>query len=381
MTQFTDTSTSSVGSSASSAAKKLLSRLNFRESSKSSPPREDSETSVEADPRSNTSSPVNANEESAPTITKKSSKEEKSLDTAVKDLSSSESGATAKSASLKTGTSAENSKSARERIQDSEKSGTVSKSTKQPSQLSEHSGSGVPPRETARAKKPAVKVRPQQIVAAASPPSSPQESSSRGTGGEKAKRELGSSETSSDTNASTTTSSSSSSSHVSSIVQRMQNSQTSQQQRHQQQHQSGTNVTRRAPKPATTARPVSSAPGPTYPHDNVPGPVKPRPMRKTAPSSHHSPKAPRPLSVPNMDDNPSLSLLTSSLPGLHVPECSKEELELLSELFQKAAGSDYYSLLGVNSDATMEEMARARREKTRVLHPDHFANDPERQAK
>jgi hypothetical protein len=82
-----------------------------------------------------------------------------------------------------------------------------------------------------------------------------------------------------------------------------------------------------------------------------------------------------------MDDNPSLSLLTSSLPGLHIPECSKEELELLSELFQKAAGSDYYSLLGVNSDATMEEMARARREKTRVLHPDHFANDPERQAK
>ena len=388
VTQFTDTSTSSVGSSASSAAKKLLSRLNFRESSKSSPPREDSETSVEADPCTNTSSPVNANEESAPTITnKKSSGEAKSLDATVKGPSNSEDGAAAKLAqnsNSKTVTGTENSKSARERIlQDSDKSGTMSKPTKQLPQRSEEPGSsGVPPKETARAKKPAVKVRPQQIVAAASP----QEPSSR-TSGEKAKRELGSSETSSNTNASTS-SSSTSASHVSSVVQRMQNSQASQQQHHQQQHQSGsTNVTsRRAPKPAVTAaKPGPSGPvgpGPTYPHDNIPGPVKPRPMRKTAPSSsHHSPRVPRPLTVPNMDDNPSLSLLTSSLPGLHIPDCSKEELELLSELRQKAAGSDYYALLGVNFDATMEELARARREKTRVLHPDHFANDPERQAK
>lgn len=391
MTQFTDTSTSSVGSSASSAAKKLLSRLNFRESSKSSPPREDSETSVEADPRINTSSPVSANEESAPAITKKSGDEGKSLDVTIKDPSNSESGAIAKSAqnlNLRTGTGTENSKSARERVlQDSDKSGTMSKCTKQLSHLSEQpESSGVPPKETARAKKPAVKVRPQQIVAAASP----QESSSR-TSGEKVKREFGSSETLSTANASTSSSLSSSSSanHVSNVIQRMQNSQASQQYHHQQQHQSGgTNVTsRRAPKPAVTAaRPGSSGPvgpGPTYPHDNIPGPVKPRPMRKTAPSSssHHSSRVPRPLSIPNLDDNPSLSLLTSSLPGLHVPECSKEELELLSELYQKAAGSDYYSLLGVNSDATMEELARARREKTRVLHPDHFANDPERQTK
>ena len=389
VTQFTDTSTSSVGSSASSAAKKLLSRLNFRESSKSSPPREDSETSVEADPHTNTPSPVNANEESSPTITNKmSSGEAKSLDATVKGPSNSENGAAAKLAqnsNSKTVTGTENSKSARERVlQDSDKSGTMSKSTKQLSQRSEQSGSsGVPPKETARAKKPAVKVRPQQIVAAASP----QEPSSR-TSGEKAKRELGSSETSSNTNASTS-SSSTSASHVSSVVQRMQNSQASQQHHHQQPHQSGgTNVTsRRAPKPAVAAaRPGPSGPvgpGPTYPHDSIPGPVKPRPMRKTAPSSssHHSPRVPRPLSVPNMDDNPSLSLLTSSLPGLRIPECSKEELELLSELCQKAAGSDYYALLGVNSDATMEELARARREKTRVLHPDHFANDPERQAK
>ena len=245
----------------------------------------------------------------------------------------------------------------------------MSKFTKQPS---EQSQSSVPPKEIVRAKKPAVKVRPQQIVTAASPPS-PQESSSRG--GEKAKREIGgSSEISSSTNASSSLSSpSTSAGHVSNVIQRMQNSQTSHQQ--QQQQQPSANVTRRAPKPAVTARP---GPGPTYPHENIPGPVKPRPMRKTAPTSH-SPRVPRPLIVPNMDDNASLSLLTSSLPRLI--ECSKEELELLSELHQKAAGSDYYGLLGVDSDATMEELARARREKTRILHPDHFANDPERQAK
>ena len=373
VTQFTDTSTSSLGASASSAAKKLLSRLNFRESIKSSPPREDSEASVEADPSANTSSPVSANEESAPSITKESSEEAKSLDSAVKNPSNSESGATTKpaqSSNSRTGTSAENSKSANEKAQDSDKSGTMSKSTKQPSQLSGQPQSSVPPKETVRAKKPAVKVRPQQIVTAASP-SSPQESLSR-TSGEKAKRELGSSETSS-TNASTSSSSSTLASHVSNVIQRMQNSQTSQQQH--QQHQSGTNIMRRAPKPAVTARP---GPGPIYPHDNIPGPVKPRPMRKTAPSSH-SPRVPRPLSVPNMEDNSSLLLLTSSLPGR--TECSKEEKELLSELYQKAAGNDYYGLLGVDSDATMEELARARREKTRVLHPDHFANDPERQAK
>lgn len=375
VTQFTDTSTSSLGASASNAARKLLSRLNFRES-KSSPPREDGETSIEADPHTNTSSPVSANEESAPAITKESSEEAKSLDTAVKNPSNSESGTTTnppRSSNLKSGTSAENSKLAQDKDKDSDKPGTMSKFTKQPSQLSEQPQGSVPPKETVRAKKPAIKVRPQQIVAAANP-SSPQESSSR-TSGEKAKRELGSSETSSSTNASTSSSSSTSASHVSNVIQRMQNSQTSQQHQQQQQHQSGTNITRRAPKPAVTPRP---GPGPTYPHENIPGPVKPRPTRKTAPSSH-SPRAPRPLSVPNMDDNSSLSLLTSSLPGL--TECSKEELELLSELYQKAASSDYYGLLGVDSDATMEELARARREKTRVLHPDHFANDPERQAK
>ena len=370
MTQFTDASTSSLGASASSAAKKLLSRLNFRES-KSSPPREDSDTSVEADPQTNTASPVNANEESAPAIVKESSKEAKSIDTGDSNLSNSGSGATstksAQSSNLKTGTSA-HSKSAREKAQDSDISGTMSKSIKQPSQHSEQSWSGVAPRETVRAKKPAVKVRPQQIVTAASP-SSPQESS---RSGEKAKRVLGGSfETSSSTNAYSSSSSTTSASHVSNVIQRMQNSQTSQ----QQQQQPSANITRRAPKPAVTARP---GPGPTYPHDNIPGPVKPRPVRKTAPTSH-SPRAPRPLSVPNMDDNSSLSLLTSSLPGL--TDCSKEELELLSELYQKAAGSDYYGLLGIDSDATMEELARARREKTRVLHPDHFANNPERQAK
>ena len=378
MTQFTDTSTSSSGAKASSsnAARKLLSRLNFREN-KSSSPHEDSEASVEADRHRNASSPVNTTEDSGSVVTKES-EGTKSLDTGDSNLSSPESGATARSAqssNLKSGTSAENSKSAREKAKDSEAQGTMSKPdavmskpTKQSSQPNQQpQGWGVPPnKDVVRPKKPAVKVRPQQIVTAM--PSSPQESA---RSGEKTKRELDSPGTLSSTGTNTSSASSSTSaSHVSNVIHRMQNSQTS----HQQQQQP-VSVTRRVAKPAVIAKP---GPGPTYPVDNIPGPVKPRPLRKKAPS-FHSPRAPRPLSVPNMDDNSSLLSLTSSLPGL--TECSKEELELLSELYQKAAANDYYDLLGVDPDATMEELARARREKTRVLHPDHFANDPERQAK
>ena len=50
--------------------------------------------------------------------------------------------------------------------------------------------------------------------------------------------------------------------------------------------------------------------------------------------------------------------------------------QLLNELQDQASESDYYRLLGVESGASGEEIARARREQSRQLHPDHYGNDP-----
>lgn len=55
--------------------------------------------------------------------------------------------------------------------------------------------------------------------------------------------------------------------------------------------------------------------------------------------------------------------------------------KLLIELQQQAADSDYYRLLGVEPGASEKEVVRARREKSRQLHPDHYGNDPERREK
>lgn len=55
-------------------------------------------------------------------------------------------------------------------------------------------------------------------------------------------------------------------------------------------------------------------------------------------------------------------------------------LQLLSALQQCAASSDYYGLLGVEPGASAADLARARRERSRELHPDHFASNPEKRA-
>ena len=55
--------------------------------------------------------------------------------------------------------------------------------------------------------------------------------------------------------------------------------------------------------------------------------------------------------------------------------------QLLSQLQQLAATNDYYGLLGVDPDCSTDDLAKARREKSRLLHPDHFGNDPDRRAK
>ena len=57
-------------------------------------------------------------------------------------------------------------------------------------------------------------------------------------------------------------------------------------------------------------------------------------------------------------------------------EGSEDEGEaLLMSLQMKAVENDYYGLLHVESGVSAEELSRARRERTRALHPDHYAND------
>ena len=56
-------------------------------------------------------------------------------------------------------------------------------------------------------------------------------------------------------------------------------------------------------------------------------------------------------------------------------ESDDEERAILQALQDKANENDYYKLLRVSPTASAEELAGARRERTRQLHPDHFAND------
>ena len=351
VTQFSDTSSGSgAKTTAANAAKKLLSRLNFRDNKSTSP--EDSETSVEADHHTAVSpSVVKSGEESDPVITGESREDDaKPLSEAAvsnTDSSGLEGGGASKGSS-KPAQGKENIHEGQET--DSKDDTVTSRSAKSSEQLR-----GGQKRMGNSLEKPTVKVRPQTTATAKSTSLGQQQSLGSK---EKTKRELGSRETSNRLTSSSTTAS-----HVSKVIQRIQQQNSSQE----------PTTTNRVPKPA-----VTQGLGPVYPHDSLPGPMKPKPPRRTAPSSH-PPRAPRPLSTPDMEQDSSQVLATSSLPGL--TDCSKVELEMLSELQQKAASNDCYGLLGVVSEVTPEELARARRERTKVLHPDHFANDPERQAK
>ena len=66
-------------------------------------------------------------------------------------------------------------------------------------------------------------------------------------------------------------------------------------------------------------------------------------------------------------------------PKTDIANGSKDEL--LQRLRTMAQANDYYSLLGVTSDASREELSRARRELTAKLHPDHFTGNPEQQTR
>ena len=351
-------SSPSVKASASNAAKKLLSRLNFRDNKSISP--ENSETSVEADQNASTTESKKEDEESDPVITKRSRDGSKPSDV-VSDVSLSNSEGDGGRASRKT------TKSVHKGTKTPETAATPVDSPVSPSTdptLSTKQRHGRTKDTESKSLKPTLKVKPQLAAAA----TAPQRLSSGSD--EKTKKESVSPETG--TTSSFSSSSSSSTGRGINVVQRKQ-------QNSQQISSRQSPTAERASKHT-----VPRAAGPTYPHrdneNSVPGPVKPRSQRKTAPSSHPA-RAPPPSSsqLPNTEEGYNSSQLTASLPGL--TDCSKEELQLLSELNKKAAANDYYGLLGVDPEETVEGLARARREKTKVLHPDHFANDPERQAK
>jgi len=83
------------------------------------------------------------------------------------------------------------------------------------------------------------------------------------------------------------------------------------------------------------------------------------------------------------------SVRSDSMARLKVQERKRESgipqdpelLQLLSQLQECAAASDYYSLLGVDPSATGADLAKARRDKSRELHPDHFGGNHEQRAR
>lgn len=54
---------------------------------------------------------------------------------------------------------------------------------------------------------------------------------------------------------------------------------------------------------------------------------------------------------------------------------------MLDRLQRLALSNDYYALLGVEASAGLEELTKARRDKSRLLHPDHFAGQPDKKLK
>lgn len=78
------------------------------------------------------------------------------------------------------------------------------------------------------------------------------------------------------------------------------------------------------------------------------------------------------------DSNPSEKRVSDSRAKQRLSQQqSQVDERLLSALQLKARDNDYYGILRVEPDASEEELSKARRERTRELHPDHFSNDEE----
>eukprot|EP00731_Ephydatia_muelleri_P036024 Em0192g14a len=135
---------------------------------------------------------------------------------------------------------------------------------------------------------------------------------------------------------------------------------------------------------------TNSAPNTDRSHDHLPQSADPRvkgpstlPPSTNAPRSsdlkknagrdnhaHQGLTLPRPHKPP-IAKKPELLHRSSSFPSLTLG--SEAILERVQRL---AAENDYYGLLELDPEATPEELAKARRDKSKSLHPDHFSHAP-----
>lgn len=72
---------------------------------------------------------------------------------------------------------------------------------------------------------------------------------------------------------------------------------------------------------------------------------------------------------------------TIETPSRERSDSQRTQQQLYHRLIRQSQLNDYYGLLGVQPTATQEELARARREVTSRLHPDHFTGNPGQQTK
>ena len=97
-----------------------------------------------------------------------------------------------------------------------------------------------------------------------------------------------------------------------------------------------------------------------------------RTARKPTPwvqQNGHSPSSSQPsVSPPSENDS------RPPKPSQVSRQQEEEEVRLLTKLTARAQTNDYYRLLGAEPGSTSEELAKARRERSRELHPDHCAN-------
>lgn len=95
--------------------------------------------------------------------------------------------------------------------------------------------------------------------------------------------------------------------------------------------------------------------------------------------------APPPKPTVAVKPKPSSKPQVTSKPQAHIAPIQKEEpskmVALLKQLEQKVVENDYYQLLGLEESASVEDIARRRRERSRELHPDHFMTDATQKAK